>query len=678
LLQYSADVTLIHMEELANQLVEDYEDDNVKVLGMLVALAFSIGPHAPGRVDDLVILRIATSRMLLVGEAQMARDLVECGLRTTRGSSERSRLAWCAYANVFHRGGNAGKALLALGCAAATLAPVRPENAYYETVASVRALRDIGLTAEAQEALSRCEALLKSMGAKRSMFQRIETIRLSLVFSELASERSADKDAWAQLLMELFANLDAVTESRDELTPVLILCTQVQQLCQSLGIHVRAEDEARIDAAAAQLGVVNTGLFRIAANKVKNAKNLLSLVSALQSVRHSEDIGFDVQWVVRAARAFLAEDENLGNVAEAVFAAELLTEHGISSPASDKTLRLPERIESPLRMLELLACEKIDVELLAFDAKENLVRLFTRSGKTTVTRETGFSINRMSEWSASFPYGFGLDEMNKDPNLFYNGMRGLELRGSVPTPCLFVFDTKLNRIPPQLLLVEGELLGRNVATAVVPSLTWLESALRVTREDFGKPCAWISIESKDGVEGTLYGVAERLKDTLKENDIVLDKGAALPAGLKGAELAIVAAHGGLTQEETFFQVVSDEAVLRVSALDLARALEGAGVVVLFVCSGGRQTQHPNASTTVGLPKQLLDRGCLAVVASPWPLDSRVPSHWLPTFLEKWVEGERVIDANFAANRAVLKGMGDSPRDTMAMTVYGNPLLRRPR
>jgi hypothetical protein len=139
-------------------------------------------------------------------------------------------------------------------------------------------------------------------------------------------------------------------------------------------------------------------------------------------------------------------------------------------------------------------------------------------------------------------------------------------------------------------------------------------------------------------------------------------------------LAIVAAHGGLDPGARFFQVVSDESALRISSLDLARALERVGVAILFVCSGGRQNAHPAANTTVGLPKQLLSRGTRAVIASPWPLDSRVPSHWLPAFLHAWNEGARLIDANADANRAVARQMGHEPRDALAMTLYGNPLL----
>jgi CHAT domain-containing protein len=98
-----------------------------------------------------------------------------------------------------------------------------------------------------------------------------------------------------------------------------------------------------------------------------------------------------------------------------------------------------------------------------------------------------------------------------------------------------------------------------------------------------------------------------------------------------------------------------------------------GIVILFVCSGGRADKHPAANTTIGLAKMLLDRGCTAVIASPWPLDPRVTYHWLPTFLEKWKAGSTLMDANFEANRIVAKGLGQDPAKCLAMTVFGDPV-----
>jgi CHAT domain-containing protein len=139
-------------------------------------------------------------------------------------------------------------------------------------------------------------------------------------------------------------------------------------------------------------------------------------------------------------------------------------------------------------------------------------------------------------------------------------------------------------------------------------------------------------------------------------------------------LSVITAHGGVHPEGRYFQVVSDEGVLRVTAADLANALRNIGVVVLFVCSGGRADKHPAANTTLGLAKQIVDRGCSAVIASPWPLDARVPSHWLPTFLRRWTAGATLVEANFEANKIVDQRFSHDPARGLAMTVFGNPEL----
>ena len=142
-------------------------------------------------------------------------------------------------------------------------------------------------------------------------------------------------------------------------------------------------------------------------------------------------------------------------------------------------------------------------------------------------------------------------------------------------------------------------------------------------------------------------------------------------------MAVIVAHGGVHPEGRYFQVVSDEGVLRVGAADLANALRNIGVVILFVCSGGRADKHPAANTTIGLSKQILDRGCTAVIASSWPLDARVPAHWLPAFLRRWDEGATLIKANFDANAVVDRAFAQDPARGLAMSLFGNPLLRKP-
>jgi CHAT domain-containing protein len=183
--------------------------------------------------------------------------------------------------------------------------------------------------------------------------------------------------------------------------------------------------------------------------------------------------------------------------------------------------------------------------------------------------------------------------------------------------------------------------------------------------------AWISTEDTHGQ--TLAMIADRLNATLLEHGVEMDTRSAVSQGLAGSKLVIVGAHGSIAPEGRFFQRVNDEGILKLTAAELAGALRNVGVVILFVCSGGRADKHPAANTTIGLAKQLLDRGCTAVIASPWPLDARVTYHWLPVFLDRWKGGSLLMDANFQANLAVSNALSANPAKCLAMTVFGDPL-----
>ena len=171
-------------------------------------------------------------------------------------------------------------------------------------------------------------------------------------------------------------------------------------------------------------------------------------------------------------------------------------------------------------------------------------------------------------------------------------------------------------------------------------------------------------------------LAERLRDSFENHHFAIDNGPTLPDNLRDSELVVVAAHGGLLPEGRFIQRVATSVDSAMYPATVASAIGDSTVVVLFICSGGRIDPHPQAKTTVGLVKELLNEGCLTVVASPWPLDVKVPPRWLPTFLERWSEGDTVMEAVYQANAEVAQRFEGAPVDCLAMNVYGDPLRRR--
>ncbi|WP_426944786.1 CHAT domain-containing protein [Pseudomonas oryzihabitans] len=156
----------------------------------------------------------------------------------------------------------------------------------------------------------------------------------------------------------------------------------------------------------------------------------------------------------------------------------------------------------------------------------------------------------------------------------------------------------------------------------------------------------------------------------------VDNGRRLPNDMQDAGLAVITAHGGLNREGRYLHSIRDDDDLFVAPSALAAALAGVELVILFVCSGGRIDKNPWDNSTTSLPKQLLNNGTRAVIASPWPLDVMVTYNWLEPFLLQWKAGATALDATKKANDAVARKLGEVPQYSLAMRVYGNVMLTR--
>jgi hypothetical protein len=315
---------------------------------------------------------------------------------------------------------------------------------------------------------------------------------------------------------------------------------------------------------------------------------------------------------------------------------------------------------------------------VGFDSNGRLVRLSAIGGHLqTPVREPDdiMSEERFKAWALDYPYQYGIDESS--PNLFYTTTENLRLSELPPGPVVLAADATVQLFPPNIFYLGDDFSGRTRPMAAVPSLAWLKAAQQTGALGDGRLCAWISTAVGRRAENdTLPMIAGRLDPTFTEHGFTVDNGPTLPEAFAGATMAVITAHGSIHPERRLFQAVSDEGVLKVTPGALAAALRNVGIVVLFVCSGGRTDKHPGAHTTLGLARQILDRGSQAVIASPWPLDSRVPSHWLPVFLRHWSTGAPLIQANFAANQIVDQSFALDPAKGLAMTVIGNPMVRR--
>jgi hypothetical protein len=654
-------------------------EDDVAALQQYLALGASVAPHSSDPDSGVELIRLVGGKLASSGYTQLARDLAEQALLNSVGSPRRRRLGWFAMADIYHRCHNYLEGLIALACAFAADETVDEEQAWYEANALARFFRDCGLYRLARTAIGQSRQHLARMGLADRYGHRLDTIELQIRLKECV-EHEAGKAELEVLIEDAVENGTEVLDRQDETAPAAAVIGQLLNLGKKLGATIPPDAEAIFGQLCERAGG-NIGSFAaMLSAKPISAAELFDLVKVRAAARYSDDVGYDMRDVAVLAGRALADDKYIQNAAETSFALELVADHGVAIPGWDEAAKppsAPERVETPAETACAASQEGLSVVQVGFDSNGRLVRLSAVGGHLQApVREPDDIINeeRFKAWSVEYPYQYGLDEST--PNLFYTTTANLRLSELPEGPVVVAADATLQLFPPNIFYLGDDFSGRTRPMAAVPSLAWLKGAQQKGVLGDGRLCAWISTAVGTSESTTLPMIAERLQPTLTEYGFTIENGPTLPEAFEGATLAVITAHGGIHHKEGFFQVVSDEGILRVTPGDLAAALRNVCTVVLFVCSGGRHDKHPGAHTTLGLARQILDRGSQAVIASSWPLDSRVPSHWLPVFLMHWSSGEPLIRANFAANRAVDQYFALDPAKGLAMTVFGDPMVRR--
>jgi tetratricopeptide (TPR) repeat protein len=683
LLAAPADSLMAPLERLlqgeAGKLVNEGESNAFE---MLLFAAMLVARHSSDPDDDLSLLRLGASKLALAGRVQRARDFMEQALQSAGENSYRARLAWFAFADLYQRLHNPVEALMGMACTLACKAEITTEQAWYETYLLIRLLRDVHLTEIAKSLLPVGQSLVQELGPEGEYQHRFITLELSVRLVELLDDPTGREIELQDFVSDAERLCKAVLERNDEIAPAAALLAQGLHLCRLMKISLRENTSATLELVLAKTGEPLSAIIRILTVETPDAADVLNLARKLEPARYASDMGFDLHYVAIAARRLLDSTEALENSQQIVMSIELLADQGLrtrsgATATEDALPGLPTSLQESAEFAEEFSRLGISVVLMGLSATGHLVRVTAKGGVLgPAVREDFevFSKVRLHEWSKRFPYGYG--DVPETDNLFYTSLRGLSLTIAESERALFVVGAELAQLPPNLLLVSDEFVGRTLPVAAAPSLAWLRSARSLHRSTSGQRLAWVSTVAGAGKDSTLKMLAERLEPTLKAHGITMESGSQIPARLNGAELVIVAAHGGIVPEGRFFQVVANDANLRMTSAALSRALGGVELVILFVCSGGRFDRHPFANTTVGLAKDILNRGCATVIASPWPLHTSVPAYWLPEFLALWETGSSAIDANFKANKAVEKALGNFPARCLAMTVFGDPLLTK--
>lgn len=650
---------------------------DIHALQLYLALAAAIAPHAADADIDLRLYRLAAGKIATSNFAQTGRDLVEAALQAGVATPRRRRLAWFAVADTYHRTRDYLTALVALACVFAADNRADEEELWQEVYGLTRLLRDIGLLDAALAMVDTGRELLERMELAEAHGHRLELLSLQVRLSRRDRDDPAEL---ATMLAEATAIGRTVLDRSDQTAPSGIVLGQLIRDACERGVEVPHEAVEVFAELNKWAGGALAAMIAATAAQVPTPAQLAGLVAAMPPARYSEDVGYDMGNIATLAQRSLADEAVLDVAEDASFVLELLADQGTALPNWDEAAAPPALLGQgqPAAIARSISADGLDVLQLGFDATGRLIRLVTSNGelgKPTVEDGDKFSRPAFQAWSQSFPFRYGVDE---SPNLFYRTTECLHLGWSAARPTIVAASSELQAFPPTILYDGTEFLGRKVAVTAVPSLAWLSGARERAHKGDGRRVAWISTAEGEDGRSTLSLLAQRLDGPFTDHGFAVDNGGVLPKRFAGASMAVLTAHGGIHPDGRFFQLVSDEGVFKVSAADLAAAVRNVGVVVLFICSGGRADKHPMANTTLGLAKQVLDRGCSAVIASPWPLDSQVPPHWLEAFLARWEDGDRLMDAVFAANQVVDTRFALDPARGLAMLTYGDGLMTRPK
>ena len=580
-------------------------EDDVAALKLWLAFATSVTPHGTDPDRDIQLMRLVGGKLASSGYAQVARDLAEQTLLNSVGSPRRRRLGWLAMADVYHRCHNYLEGLIALACALAADDAVDEEQAWYEANMLARFFRDCGLYDLARTAIGQSRQHLARMGLTDANDHRLDTIELQIRQKQFDGRAGSNAELEA-LIEDAVQNGTAVLERNDETAPAAAVVGQLLNLGKKRGTTIPLNAEAIFAQLCERAGGNLASLAAAISVDSVSAAELFNLVKVRAAARYSDDIGYDMRDVAIVASRALADDKYIQNAVETSFALELIADHGVAIPGWDEAAEppsAPERVEQPAEIACAVSREGVSVVQVGFDSNGRVVRLSAVGGHLQPpVREPDEIMHeeRFETWALEYPYRYGIDESS--PNLFYTTTAHLRLSELPHGPVVIAADATLQPFPPNIFFLVDDFSGRTRPMAAVPSLAWLKAAQQKGALGDGRLCAWISTAVGGSQSNTLPMIAERLEPTLTEYGFTKDDGPTLPEAFAGATMAVITAHGSIHHQGRFFQVVSDEGILRVTPIALAAALRNVGTVILFVCSGGRADKHPGAHTTLGLAK----------------------------------------------------------------------------
>lgn len=675
-LQEDPDAVLGSITRMVDHQTPDPNDPaDEALLRHLITVALAVAPRANEPDADLVILRGAAVKLQVGGRPQAARDIAEQILQVAGDRPARRRRALASFADVYSRLGRTREALLAL-MAAWTLPSDRSwGEAWLEQSTLMRLMRDAGLLDEAVGLIDRLRRMSNGVSNATFYVGRLDTLELG---AQYAKYQIGAEDAWSleRLLQAATADAARVLAANEEALPAALTLKQLVLRHPNDGSEPVEAAEAVLRQLVDRLQPSQRTLVD-AVSRAPGADLVASIAGPLQPARYNDDVSYDLRLARGAGKGLARASTDAADATGFLYAVELQSSQGVGVRTTGPEVRpapsLLADVEEPLNVAKAIAASGLPVVGLASDGEGLMMMTITGNDQSqpVAVPQENFDIGELSKWAERYPRAYR-DELPSEEFRQTTLRLGLQ---SLPERAV-VISGEMARLPPNILTINDDLAGLHHSVASTPSLAWLKASMDAAPTGDGSISAWVPIAADSHYTDALTLLAGDIEGVLVEAGVELGTQSAVPVGLATADLAIVGAHGGLAEENRFFQGLTDDRDEPADLRGLVDALRRARVVVLFVCSGGRFDTHPESGALIGIPHQLLDAGVSAVVAPSWPVPFTIARPWLTAFLKSWEDGRQIIDACRDANDAVAVATSHDLGRSLAMMVYGNPLLTR--
>jgi hypothetical protein len=602
------------------------------------------------------------------------------------------RYAWGILAEAFLRARKYADALVCWNCAASIVdEPILSDIALREVITLIHAMLGLQVWESADALLDIARVRFKLTGRGEIIPHYLLYLEAQVMLAQALGEGVA-ADKVASRAVALVGPVSEILRSKrygGVLRGIASVFSAVIRLCEMSGTSVPVQIRGAFDELMSAMGEPDASRYRALSLREISVRQLLELGAMFAVDAQGEALNESWALSVLGPRA-LTEAVKANSAINALTSLELMTGHHVRAfrYRSEDTIltqfskgrRDASAFDRWISALELFAQKFSEtgeqIEAVGLDSENRLVRVTIHKGKLygpIVEPRSVFDPSALDQWNRDgfnrlrsldrfSPYGY--DEVQRV-------VSGLGLSSlSKGTATIVLQSGHAAIVPANLLVREDGFVGES-PVAVVPSLSWLKSVRSSQRKATGKVAAWTAKPDANAAISALRIVNEYVHDWFLSVPTEL-RWRGEPDG--PPDLAVVSAHGIVEANGPFFRMLKDEQERPMALGYLEKTLSGVGVVVLLVCSAGKVARSPFLNSSLSLPQRLLDGGCRAVVASPWPLDASKAGRWLELFVSVWREGFNVADAVYFAN-SELRRQSAHPLDWLAMYVFGDPLVR---